>query len=483
MGLVFDPGEDCVLHVAAAKGDIWTLECILDYCRLIDMNIDIEDSRRCTSLESAILAERVSAVEILLENGASVVRRNDKGQTPLHLAAMESSSVEIASLLLQNGADTEALLLPQRGRASIPVYLAFERLKASHSAQARDALCSFIETLLRSQGSAILDDRNDGQSSTMTFLESWVRWEDVDTLARSDRPSRPFRLSHFLRQDCDPLCWLPRSYCPGQECKSLASFIFAHTSGSGLPQLLVRSTDVTKFGRSLLYCLLSPCTRHITSPADFSTHELVLELLERMDREEVDFRQDPSILRQILHRSSEPEKLTLIELVRSWGLVTVEESREVFKELSNLDDDFRLHLTEILLSLPGVAGADLWTDLMMQNFTRTGRMYIRQGASNEQARIEFQDRTLLKLHIDPSEVTSANSICIIQCVMYYWTKKLLEGDTFDYEVSNQQRVFGAVQSRQKYDLPPLPISGDLILSIFPHLDHRNRGNSVTSAPS
>ena len=169
--------------------------------------------------------------------------------------------------------------------------------------------------------------------------------------------------------------------------------------------------------------------------------------------------------------------------MHSWGLLTTDEAKEVLRNLSNLDADFRLHLTEILLSLPEVTPHGFWMDLMIQNYSKN-RMYIRQSTNtgSENAQMEFQDKVLRILQIEPSEVNSANAICIVQCVMHYWTKKLLEGNTFGYEVSNQQRVFGAVQSRQKYDLPPLPISGDLVLAMFPHLDHRNRGNSVTSAP-
>ena len=45
----------------------------------------------------------------LIDRGADVNARNEHGQTPLHLAAYRSEDPEIFALLLDSGADIEAL--------------------------------------------------------------------------------------------------------------------------------------------------------------------------------------------------------------------------------------------------------------------------------------------------------------------------------------------------------------------------------------
>jgi len=251
----FVSGEDCLLHYAATQGERWTLEYLIDYMNVRDINLDIEDSQHRTALEFAIGAGQKGAVELLLDSGASIQRWNSSDQQPLHYAIQVSSS-DICMVLLQHGANVNAPLPQTRHTYCSSIAITMERLARTQAKQERDDLARIFEVLL-TYGAVITQSSGDTEPTRLDFLQSWYEWDPLS-----------FHPSHYLRSDFHPLCWFSREYCPGRECTSLAAFVFCHTPGSGLAELLVQTTDVEKYGHDLLHAILSPCARRITTEAD-----------------------------------------------------------------------------------------------------------------------------------------------------------------------------------------------------------------------
>lgn len=468
--------EDSLLHYAVTRADMWTLEYILDYIPSIGFDIDTEDLQHRTPLERAISGRRSESVDLLLRFGANVRRRNRDNQLPLHFAILEDSLPEVVESLIQYGAEVSAALTRKHHDNTPPVHLAIERLVVLESQAAKDNMASIVDTLLNRGADISLGDPNSG-SAASEFLNTFARWK---------QPLRSFRLSYFLRADRNPMCWIPRKYCSGGQCRSMASFVFSHTPNSGLSSLLVQSADVRKHGHDLLLALLSPCSWQAKSKNDASTHDLVEDLLKRMRSENADLAEN-HIMSHILDHSPEPDKLTLIDMLYQWELTTSTEARNILKDLPKWDEDFRLRLSEHLIhqlsqeseiSWPGVLGNGLMT-----RYFGNGRMFLRHQTMSEAARREVQNQVIGSLGMDPHHLTDEASFCIIQSFMHLFTKSLLQGGTFGLQVSNQQRVFGAVQLRQSYKLPPLPVPDELVLSVFPHLDHRSRGTAATRTNS
>ena len=71
---------------------------------LIDSGVDINPSNKnWTPLMIAVLRTNIQLTDLLLKNGADIQKRNDKGQTPLHLAARWGKP-EIVKHLIEKGA-------------------------------------------------------------------------------------------------------------------------------------------------------------------------------------------------------------------------------------------------------------------------------------------------------------------------------------------------------------------------------------------
>ncbi len=468
----FVSGEDCLLHYAATQGERWTLEYLIDYMNVRDINLDIEDSQHRTALEFAIGAGQKGAVELLLDSGASIQRWNSSDQQPLHYAIQVSSS-DICMVLLQHGANVNAPLPQTRHTYCSSIAITMERLARTQAKQERDDLARIFEVLL-TYGAVITQSSGDTEPTRLDFLQSWYEWDPLS-----------FHPSHYLRSDFHPLCWFSREYCPGRECTSLAAFVFCHTPGSGLAELLVQTTDVEKYGHDLLHAILSPCARRITTEADSAIYELFQELLKRMGAQGVVPREDQFILQRIPGQAPDREKLHLVEIAHQWGLITVSESREFLRKLSPLDGDFGLQLAELLLARQQLAPSQTWIDLMGHYYTASG-MFRRSSVSSitSASHHEVRSRTMATLGFG-SEGPSELDDHILRNAVHVWTKRLLGGETFGHTVSAQQRVFGVAQLRGLFSLPELPVSSGMIMEMFPHINQQLRleGSSTTPGDS
>ncbi|KAK5168237.1 uncharacterized protein LTR77_006806 [Saxophila tyrrhenica] len=454
----FVSGEDCILHYTAAKAELWALDYLMDYINIKDISIDLENSRRRTALEYAILAGQKFSVELLLANGASVDRRNSSEQQPLH-CAVQSLSPDICVILLEHGANANApLAVKQQYRSSLDV--TFEQLSKAQMKEERDKLARIFEILL-TNGADVADR---GSESEVTQLEFLKRWYQQDP--------RSFQPSHYLRNNFHPLCWISRKLCPVGACGSLASYIFSHTPGSGLARLLIQTVDVENHGDDLLHAMLSPCIQQATTNWDPTTYELFHELLERMHARGVKPRKDPFILHRIWRDAPHHERLLLIESAQRSALATAEESRMVLVELGPEDGNFGLDMAESLMSQPEVVSAQLWNELVVHYYGKSGMFRRSFSVADEGFHHEIQLKIFTALGLDLQQAAGAEEH-VVRSTMHVFTKRLLEGKIPGHNISAQQRVFGVTPLREKYDLPELPVPSSMILEMNSHI-HRGR---------
>ena len=73
-----DSNGDHLLHIAAQRGDLRTVELLLD----AGVNIDQKGDMGCTALHYARLKRHEAVAELLLARGASSGLRNDFGRLP-----------------------------------------------------------------------------------------------------------------------------------------------------------------------------------------------------------------------------------------------------------------------------------------------------------------------------------------------------------------------------------------------------------------
>ncbi|MBI00936.1 MAG: hypothetical protein CL783_00440, partial [Chloroflexi bacterium] len=73
-------------------------------------DIVAQDDKGRTPLHLAAMKKKnsVDVATLLIERGADIVAKDDKGRTPLHYAT-KSNSLEIARLLIQHGANTDGI--------------------------------------------------------------------------------------------------------------------------------------------------------------------------------------------------------------------------------------------------------------------------------------------------------------------------------------------------------------------------------------
>jgi uncharacterized protein len=100
---VLPPGADGDLLQAAALGDIFRVEELLDE----GADVNARTSTGATALMGALYNRFPRTAELLIARGADVNARSDRGRTALHQAAWEGYA-EIATLLLRRGADPDA---------------------------------------------------------------------------------------------------------------------------------------------------------------------------------------------------------------------------------------------------------------------------------------------------------------------------------------------------------------------------------------
>lgn len=94
-----------MIFAAIERGDKATLE------KLLLQNIDINATRshgyaNRTPLHVAAFFSQAEIAKFLISKGANVNAKNEKGNTPLHIAA--SISLDVSKILIENGADVNA---------------------------------------------------------------------------------------------------------------------------------------------------------------------------------------------------------------------------------------------------------------------------------------------------------------------------------------------------------------------------------------
>jgi len=78
------------LHIAAVRGDVRAINCLLDHGAAIDALGEFGE----TALHVAVQMGHTETVETLLARGASSDIKNDLGKTPLELARAVRSPIE-----------------------------------------------------------------------------------------------------------------------------------------------------------------------------------------------------------------------------------------------------------------------------------------------------------------------------------------------------------------------------------------------------
>ncbi len=418
--LTFDSGQDSVLHLAATKADTWTLDYILDHIRTRGLRPDLVDSQNSTPLELAMKAGHMPAVERLLFAGASLQLRNHSEQTPLHFAIQEGVSAEICELLLNYGANSNSPLNSRKPN-SIPLNLVLDRLSQGQRRTERDRLCAVFDVLLRHGAQFAIDDHQEADKR-MRLLRIWLSWD--------------------------------------------------------ASKLLIHATDLYKHCRSLLRALLSPCHARVEARRGMSLPELVDELLQRMAAQKALNRPEPMILQRIMGTIPESERLCLVEIALQYDIVSEREWKELLQTGGQTSHDAFWKIAECVLTRK--ASSSLWKELMEHHFG-SGMFRRNRPRSNDYD----PDRAILqkalgKLGMDV-QLPQHQGEHVMQCLVHYLTKELLQGNGFGTPLSDQQRVSGAIQLRQEYHLPPLSVPSDLIKAMSPHL-FKNRGEAPRSAP-
>lgn len=285
-------GNMTVLHLAAAEGDDWALEYIVDYIRTAGRSLDIENSFGRTPLESAIAAYSTECVVLLLDAGASPQRRNGRGEQPLHTAIKSAGPVHICSALLAHGADVNATIDSAHEYPRTPLDIALDMCNSSSLTNAeREELYVVVEMLLN-YGAAVPTNHSERATFRNDYIIKWLMWESSRTCL--NRGSKSW-LRHYFRSESSPLCWYPLRRCPAHECGSFASFVFAHTD-SDVAMTLIQNTDVRKHGTGLAYAIVSPCKQ---SRRLRSLGKLLDELLERLPSDKPFLDQSGDLLRHV----------------------------------------------------------------------------------------------------------------------------------------------------------------------------------------
>ena len=251
----FITGRDSLLHREASVGGVSILSCVIDHVRHNNLDIDAPNHAGHSALELAVRANRIAHAKLLLQGGASVDKPVEDGNL-LHHVIFAGPSVEMSKLLLAYGADVEGEQhqnLDCPACPHTPLHLAWNRFWACSDQALRERLCSIVEVLLE-HGARCDWHGSCDRASALQFVHGLKLWQKITS--RSG-PKANFSLWHFLGQQCSPLCWFPRRYCPSGECDRLASYIFHHTAGSGLSTKSINCTDLTKHCDDLEHLLMS----------------------------------------------------------------------------------------------------------------------------------------------------------------------------------------------------------------------------------
>jgi ankyrin repeat protein len=92
------------IHKAAEMGDLGALFHLVSQ---LNVGIDSQSGDKSTALHYAVCNQSQECVQFLLEQGASTSLKNDRGLTPLHIAAKLGNDV-LTLLLLEGASDPNA---------------------------------------------------------------------------------------------------------------------------------------------------------------------------------------------------------------------------------------------------------------------------------------------------------------------------------------------------------------------------------------
>ena len=455
----FVNGTNTILHHAVTKDGSWVLDCIIDFMQTSDISIDILNGAKRTALEVAIKAMKRAPVEKLLEAGASIFRRNEKQQQPLHFAISEASSAEICRTLLQHGADVDAPL-PQTGWTLNPVSMTMDGYLHARDEAEEDDSCAILEVLL-GHGAQIYVGDGQGKIPLMNFLKAWMQWDSVKKPLHGISVRRAAPFVHYLRTGRNPLCWFPGQYCPARECNSFASFIFAHTPGSGLAEMLIETTDIFKYGLDLLPVLMSPCTSRCISQRDPSVNRLLQDLLQRLHNQGILSSEIDGVLAPALTQAPADEKVAISKTLVDWRIISESEAKKTWSVLNAMEETVRMRLAEVLLApLPPE-----FYHLIISRFLDSDRIFRPDWSTlnEDEAHEGLRDHVIAWFGLSAED--PGNGDLVAQCVIHVMTKSLLSGCTFGYSLSIKQQVFGAALLRERYGLPPVPVDNELLLAL------------------
>ena len=469
-------GQDNVIHYAATRDDAWTLSSILECVAskpVISQPplIDHVSSGRRTALEIAIQVGKAVVVETLLKAGASVQRRNDDKQQPLHFAISHLASADICRVLINFGAKPDAPFL--LGNVAIPpINMVLERFLDSKTGRERDILCATLQELV-DHGARISSNGTGVESSLMKFVKASTEL-DSTSLSSRQKPIRPSSLlGYYLSADRNPLCWFPKQYCPALECKSLAAFVFAHTPKSGLSAILIESSDMMHYGLDLVCVLLTPCRMRYSADGDPSVNKLLETLLQRMKSEGVTGPLKSGLLDYVVQNTPEKKRLERLEILLTSRYVSADECRQALTRLDEHEEPFQLAFAELLLSQsslpPDTSGA--YQEFMNYFFNqKSSRM--QDFTDDRHARERFKNDALSELRISPPTLESGD--CIVDCVVHVFTKAMLQGEKARNIASAERIIYMASRLREQYQLPDIPVAKHLLLELHYFTQQQNK---------
>ena len=270
---------------------------------------------------------------------------------------------------------------------------------------------------------------------------------------------------YFLSADRNPLCWFPKQYCSAHECKLLAAFVFAHTPKSGLPAMLIESSDQMKYGLDLVHVLLKPCTMRYSSAEDPTTNDLLRDLLRKMKDQHVSGYLEPGLLRHVLERTPKKKRLERLEILVSFGRVSETECREALTRLSNEPDDtLQLSLAEPLLVplLDPTHDMPRLYDNSTSYLSNQSSSQIQRSSENQRARETLKECILPQCGVSPCNESENH---IVRSVVHVYTKHMLEGNVSRHDTSADRIIFIASHLRQVFGLPDVPVAKDLLLAL------------------
>ena len=452
--------HDSVLHYAATKDESWTLTCIVDFMLSESIAVDILSSRRRTALEVAIHEGRKRLVLKLLQAGASVSRRNDHGQQPLHFAISQIADPEICSQLMDFGADVNWPYVPPHSVAISPLYMTLERFLRTRKNLEKDILCAILQELI-SRGAQM--KMSGSEEALMKFVGTSAEANSATSFAPPEQNWLVLALGYYLNADWNPLCWIPRDCCPARECSSFAAFIFSHTPKTGLSKMLIEGSDMVKYGLNMVHVLLTPCRLRYSSADDPTVNDLLGLLLSKVRAQGINENLEPGLLRQIMDRTPKKKQLERLQTLLESGYVSMDESREALARLCSVDSEtFPVILAELLVAQFDGVLSDIYRDMAAGFLVQGGSRYqeiTRDDPIHEVIYHQILDRLLI------APPNSRSGERVVQSVVHVFTKRLLHSGSEQKIAPASVIIYVATRLRLIYELPDIPIARHMLLEL------------------